>query len=925
MEVVVKRFSRGAEWRKWDLHVHVDGTRLSNGYIPPDWDRYCAALEQSDVSVFGITDYFSLDRVFEFRKQYLTRYPETMKVFFPNLELRLNEAVDGGSESVDVHLVFPPDVEEASVHRLLARLETELTDSEGRRIPCAELSTKAQLDQATVSRKSLKAAIDATFGTARPLVDHVMVLVPANNNGIRAASGMQRRAAIADEIDKFAHAILGSPANVEWFLKSDRYEDKTQKSPPKPVFSGSDAHSFDDLDAWLGKSVKSTSHMKNVTWIKADPSYEGLLQTLAEPRERVRIQTGQPDRKQPYHYISKVSFEGSTVFPSEILLNANMCSIIGSRSSGKSALLAHIAHAIDPDYTVEQQVTSGLVLSKAAAGPAAGRTWAEQSELDVRIEWGDPAAKSGKVIYVPQNSLYSISERPQEITAKIKPAAFRASAALAGRHQDATGTVASLNESIRSAVRRWFDGDVKLRELLAQARGFGEREVVEARRDELVGEIARLRSGAASPARAAQYEHVRATLERMRSELESTERDLESLKFFLPRSISGPDRSIAVEFSTKPGLAGLPEQVRAPIEALLEVARLDAESWIGATIAAVGAALVESEHVLSAEIEGIELAHADLISEHIANDELKEVDAEHDANSRSLIAIDRVAAEIVEAKAVMSKIVSDIDAAIASRDSTLGALASTYSEPLQGVEELMFGIEIGLNPDRIAALSEDFNRRDRGSFIDRVGGSLELAKARVEVGAFLSAIANGEQKLRQGRVDWSVAADVLAETEEIRFFAELEGDRIGGFAGSTMTPGKQALFALTLILNESDEPWPLLIDQPEDDLDSRSVFDQILPYLTRSKKRRQIIMVSHNANLVVGADSEQVLVANRHGDDRRNRDSRTFDYMGGSLEHASAPRVSEYILESRGVREHACELLDGGVDAFQKRKEKYHI
>ena len=72
-----------------------------------------------------------------------------------------------------------------------------------------------------------------------------------------------------------------------------------------------------------------------------------------------------------------------------------------------------------------------------------------------------------------------------------------------------------------------------------------------------------------------------------------------------------------------------------------------------------------------------------------------------------------------------------------------------------------------------------------------------------------------------------------------------------------MTPGKQALFALTLILNESDDAWPLLIDQPEDDLDSRSVYDVLVGYLTERKRERQIIMVSHNANLVIGADSEQ--------------------------------------------------------------------
>jgi ABC-type cobalamin/Fe3+-siderophores transport system ATPase subunit len=153
----------------------------------------------------------------------------------------------------------------------------------------------------------------------------------------------------------------------------------------------------------------------------------------------------------------------------------------------------------------------------------------------------------------------------------------------------------------------------------------------------------------------------------------------------------------------------------------------------------------------------------------------------------------------------------------------------------------------------------------------------------------------------------------------------MDGDRIGGFAPSSMTPGKRALFALSLILNEAQESWPLLIDQPEDDLDSRSIYDTVVPYLIRRKRERQIIMVSHNANTVIGADSEQVIVANRHGDDRKNRNGRTFDYLTGSLEHSAPESDSSHVLESCGIREHACKILDGGEVAFARRGSIYKL
>ena len=154
----------------------------------------------------------------------------------------------------------------------------------------------------------------------------------------------------------------------------------------------------------------------------------------------------------------------------------------------------------------------------------------------------------------------------------------------------------------------------------------------------------------------------------------------------------------------------------------------------------------------------------------------------------------------------------------------------------------------------------------------------------------------------------------------------MEGDKIGGFSESTMTDGKRALFALKLILAESEDTWPLLIDQPEDDLDSRSIYDDVVPFLKKKKKERQIIMVSHNANLVIGADSEQVIVANRNGTDRKNTDGKQFNYLTGSLEFSKIKdNDCEDTLLSQGIREHACEILDGGKEAFEKRKKKYNI
>ena len=74
-----------------------------------------------------------------------------------------------------------------------------------------------------------------------------------------------------------------------------------------------------------------------------------------------------------------------------------------------------------------------------------------------------------------------------------------------------------------------------------------------------------------------------------------------------------------------------------------------------------------------------------------------------------------------------------------------------------------------------------------------------------------------------------------------------------------------------------------MLIRPEDDLDNRSIFDELIPFIKKKKIMRQIIVVTHNANVVLGADSDEVIVANQHGKNSPNREFR-FEYRSGSIE-----------------------------------------
>ena len=139
-----------------------------------------------------------------------------------------------------------------------------------------------------------------------------------------------------------------------------------------------------------------------------------------------------------------------------------------------------------------------------------------------------------------------------------------------------------------------------------------------------------------------------------------------------------------------------------------------------------------------------------------------------------------------------------------------------------------------------------------------------------------------------------------------------------------MSEGKQAFVILKLLLDFSDKKCPILIDQPEDSLDNRAIYHELVAYIKRKKKERQIILVTHNSNVVVSADAENIIVANQEGADTPNLGGMKFQYINGALEDTrQRDENSEYILSSQGIREHICDILEGGRIAFEKREQKY--
>jgi len=153
-----------------------------------------------------------------------------------------------------------------------------------------------------------------------------------------------------------------------------------------------------------------------------------------------------------------------------------------------------------------------------------------------------------------------------------------------------------------------------------------------------------------------------------------------------------------------------------------------------------------------------------------------------------------------------------------------------------------------------------------------------------------------------------------------KFDIEYQNDKF-----EQMSPGKKAFVVLKLILDFSNSRVPVLIDQPEDSLDNRAIYHELTAYIKQRKLKRQIIIVTHNPNIVVSGDCENVIVANQHSENNPNPHNKVFAYKNGALENQIKEPDSNFILNKKCIKEHVCEILEGGIEAFKRREDKYGI
>lgn len=900
------KYPRGSEWRKWDLHVHTPGTKLNDNYsLPMDnnkgfsqiddakWEKFFYTIEHNKIAVVGITDYFCIDNykyVFSIKDLYLT----TDTLFLPNIEFRIAQK-NKDSEFIQIHVIFSSEISIKKIENFLARLPLISTDKHDmtNKYCSSDDLQEVSYKKALVNERILKEQLEKDFV---PIDDYLIVGVARGYGSIRPGKNDDGRASeYAKEIDKICHLFFGNANDTDFYLNKNM---DRGINVSKPVICCSDSHNYSDLGS-------------KFTWIKSNPTYNGLIQVLYEPEERVRIQEAMPEQKKNYLIIDHVVFKDNNFTSKELFLNENLTAIIGGKSTGKSILLRSIARSVD-NVEVSKRLSE------------VGISDYDKNIEDFIVYWKDKQISrlsdvnkiNKRIIYIPQSYLNRLVDKKDDVSAINNIIQYIL--LQDNKVRDAFTTLESMErdtqQNIAIELEQLFfiiDDLEKQREMI---KTIGDRIGVQKEINILEARVESLKNESGMTAKEIdQLNNIEFEIRALNKAKTILENDIKEL--YLIRNY---DISISVNTTQ------LSEETGLEINRLIKNLKEEFETkWATNINNYINSLKKELDEIVSG-VDYYNKKYQPYLNKLEQAILLKEITgALFDETNR----LDLISKE----EKVLDNLTSQYNSTMDKLRNILIKLFEEYvstREMLLSQNKISGNLKLDIN---IIFKNEIF----QNNFIEEV---INLRKAKHfsevdltnykfvsstdflrDLGLIVTGLINKELITKNNYSTKEALKRLLQNWFTINYQLTYDGDSI-----SEMSPGKKSYVLLKLLIELDNSQCPILLDQPEDDLDNRSIYSELVNFIKSKKKDRQIIIVTHNPNLVVGADSEEVIIANQHGDKNKNKEYR-FEYISGALEDSYTNNNEDAILYKKGIQEHVCDILEGGKRAFEHRKNKYNI
>lgn len=920
---------RGSIWRKWDLQVQ---TILDDGYVSlsnyhtelktedsEKWQKFVNKVGGEENALrFDCKDYFfgSADdektRCFNYVRNlfsFISVYnSDTGLICLTDHNYHHSSLLDTFieySSRSDIKIICGVEINASGVHILAlfgSRPYQKSTMSEGIKtfLSKIEIHNRKTSGVLTVSEKSVTDVLKEI------IAQKGLYIFPHCNsdNGLFQERGRTDRTYLADVYNWKPTILLQSRSKQDIEELSNYIKSKKPTLQATPVFTNS-------IDSRSLRDICAPDSSGNFTWVKADPTFEGFKQIVFENTERVKVQNTDPQANYPKPYFSEIKIQNTEVFgdsgvrfsSKELPLNPNLVSIIGGRGTGKSLLLDAIAKT----FNKTRRNKRSEKITIAANDFQITYKKHDNTEIVYNIQNNN----SLDYLHIHQGEVKEIAdpENPEKLDAEIKSLLKLPSDDEVQTDFPDSSIEKLINEIFD--IKDWFkyrddDGNP------SNQPEFNKRKKRE--KEDLIGTITTDENRQLIQ----QYiqnlnkineasQHIgkaNTTTDGLNDFQKAYNEDISALN----QLIEEQDKKIpALDFKIQlDALKALIETKQEEITTLKTANTVIEESFEEAGI----------KGDISTLLEQLEIYQRDI---NILNEKIEEAESKQ-----------------IELTQKLTKVGEIADSIESSQQTYISTIQSKWQQLKQGkddwndeqyelITELLREIEIEaverfttrafydlisdfLNlqkfrqtqaQSRNERLIETFNVNDQESFKRLLKGE-KLVSLHGDEKIGLADLLDSDFFVRDGSRDF-LRVCLLARNRE-KFWKVFSSSKYKGKEIYQLSVGQRGTFYVCLKLATDPFLKPFVFDQPEDDLDNDFIMHHLVPIFKKIKKYRQVIIVTHNANLVVNADAEQVIIA--------DNENETLSYDSGGIENIA-------------IRDQICKILEGGKDAFTKREQKY--
>lgn len=684
-----------------------------------------------------------------------------------------------------------------------------------------------------------------------------------------------------------------------------------------PCIITSDACDRSKLYYKNGHSTETVG--KKFTWIKANPTFEGLKQIIYEPRDRVRIQENNPEPSKSSYSIDSLKISNGNINKNlfiedvEMPLNRNLVAIIGGKGSGKTALLDLIANCYSDK--IDSSNKNSFV----------NRIFNEGQDLFTSISFLNHENFSKKLVeskFITDSDIEYIQQ---------------------GQIEDKIGNTREFHNFLQNLI---FKSD-KVRNSTA----YFEYHENEKNKEEIKQKIEELNQDIftiETQIKNENIENINRQLKLKETEKTDIQEKINSVKRLFTEEKLNEANKLQEELSVfkdrRDKLANLNRLTKSTLEGLKEIENLNKNIEIiknltnELNLTNVTVEVIEYNTVKS-QIENIknktesELSNINKSIEEIQN----KIEKSQKDKKEYIVLLNKIK-EINDAINLLKnkqKNIAELNKSLSEKNKKRWELyeqliniylllRKKYKEIIEvfskDAYEILSGIEFKASLifdfENFAKIGED--DLDLRTFRESRGQKVSLLESE-----FLKDIINAIEEITKPessnskisklttimkqKVDELLKIKKPTRTNE-HLYEWLFGDYFSLnteiYFNNTylekLSLGQKCTVLLKVYLAQGENP--ILIDQPDDNLDNEFIMNELVPAIRKAKLNRQIIIASNNANVVVNSDAEQIIVA---------------EYKNGKISYIMGA------IEEPIIKEKAIHILEGGPTAFEAREKKY--